>query len=775
MTHRSPGRGSLPRSALPTLIVAIVALAAALAVQASGVGFAIDRTLAALRFEMLSHPASGRLVIVEMDAASTGSIASWPWPRSNYAAVVDQLHRAGAASIVFDVDFSSAGDQAGDQAMAAAIARADGLVALPTFGQQARAADRRNLDALPLPLFRSHAALASVSIAPDDDGLVRHAPLGTVTADTPRPSLSAYLAHRSGRADEQFPIDFATVPDGIPRLSFVAVRDGRFDAALVRGRGVVIGATAIEMGDRYATPRWSNLPGVVIQALAAETLMSGTPYEASADWAIALALLLSLPILLVRRPLPMAICATIALAGLVMAVLAAQSAGIVVPLAGSLVLLAVTDIGWIVRDVLAHRRRQRLFDEESGLPNRRALLADGGARAGSEALLALVVGNYDSLAAVLPDGGDGQVMMRLAERLQLHMAGSTIYRIGDRALALAVPADDATASIQPLIPMLRKPIEVAGRRVDATISFGIGPASRNVERQLNAALLAAEQAAQSGAGWKIADADLGGIEQDVSLMGEMETALAERRLSVAYQPKLAIRDGRIAGAEALVRWRTPAGDFIPPSLFIPMAEKTDRVGPLTMFVLETVLADLAAWQAAGRSLVVAVNISARLLGDAGFVGEVERLLAAVKIDVGGLIFEVTESATLADPAAAVRSLVRFDQLGIALSMDDYGTGQSTLTYARELPLSELKIDRSFVQHAARDRRDAAMVRSTVDLAHELGLKVVAEGVEDEECLALLRSIGCDIAQGYLIGRPQPAAEFLAICDDDVRRSTGAAA
>ena len=742
-------------------VILLVSTVLAVAVQASAVGAAIDRAFEPARFALLSRPASGRVTIVEMDAASTAAIDRWPWQRHNYAVVVDRLRAAGAASIVFDVDFSSSSNPADDRAFAAALSRAGGLVALPTFGQQARSGDRRNLDAMPLALFRPHVALASVSIAPDEDGLVRHAPLGTVTEGTPHPSLSAYIARRSGRADQEFPIDFAIRPDGIARLSFVAVRDGRFDPSLVRGRDVLIGATAIEMGDRYATPRWSNLPGVVIQALAAETLIRGIPREASGGVAIVLALLLALPAVALRRAWQVAAVIGTALALLVAATCLAQASGLVVPMAGGLALVVAAGAGCLIRDVLARFRRQRLIDEESGLPNRRALLARDTTASRDAALLVLIVDNHDRVAAVLPHGGATQLINRLADRLRLGVGHETVYRLSDRALAVDVPTDDIDTLIGLLRTAMLAPVEVAGRRIDAAVSFGVSPAGPDRDHQVNAALLAAEQAARGGLTWKMAGADLGHVEQDVSLLGELDEALGNGGVSVHYQAKLAVATGRIVGAEALVRWRTATGDFIPPSTFVPLAEQANRIGPLTLFVLQAVLRVLAGWDAAGYRPVVAVNISARLLGDAAFDLAVERLLAAASVPASRLIFEVTESATLADPEASRASLERFHRAGVALSMDDYGTGQSTLTYLRELPLAELKIDRSFVQHAAHDAKDAAMVRSTVDLAHELGLKVVAEGVEDEHCLDFLRSIGCDVAQGYLIGRPEPAERFLA--------------
>ena len=244
-------------------------------------------------------------------------------------------------------------------------------------------------------------------------------------------------------------------------------------------------------------------------------------------------------------------------------------------------------------------------------------------------------------------------------------------------------------------------------------------------------------------------------------MGELDEAIRDGHIEVLYQPKLALATNQICSVEALVRWNHPTRGLLRPDLFIPLAERNDRIGALTLHVLAQSIADVQAWRKLGHDLTAAINLSAKLVTNAAFSRDLHAVIRQSGVAPETLIFEVTESAAMADPQGAARALTAYRQLGIGISMDDYGTGQSTLTYIKQLPLTELKIDRSFVQHAHQDRGDAVLVRSTIDLAHELGLKVVAEGVEDEACLAFLRSVNCDIAQGYLISRPQPAAAIAA--------------
>jgi EAL domain-containing protein (putative c-di-GMP-specific phosphodiesterase class I) len=378
------------------------------------------------------------------------------------------------------------------------------------------------------------------------------------------------------------------------------------------------------------------------------------------------------------------------------------------------------------------------------------------------------IADLESLVAVLGHSGERDLVLRVVDRLRLASADGTIFRLTDRLLAFELGSDQSIHdTLTGLRTIMLQPVEVAGRRVDVALTIGVADGEGSVaDACLTSAALAAEEAAQSGVFWREAVADLAALERRLSLMGDLDEALANGQIEVHYQPKLALGPNRIASVEALVRWRHPDRGFIGPDQFIPLAEQTGRVAPLTLFVLDRVIADLAHWRSIGLDLTAAINISAKLVTATRFNADVRALLARDIVPIDRLIFEVTESATLADPEAAVAALVALCDLGIGISMDDYGTGQSTLTYLRTLPLSELKIDRSFVQHAHVNHKDGVMVRSTIDLAHDLGLKVVAEGIEDADCLAFLREAGCDMAQGYHISRPIPAAALVDLLEGD---------
>lgn len=252
------------------------------------------------------------------------------------------------------------------------------------------------------------------------------------------------------------------------------------------------------------------------------------------------------------------------------------------------------------------------------------------------------------------------------------------------------------------------------------------------------------------------------------LLRRLPAAAACGELVVHFQPQVAVAAGRVDGAEALVRWQHPAHGLLGPDAFVPAAERTGLVRPVTLHVLDVALTQCARWRAAGaRSFVVSVNVSAHDLDDPRLVGDVRAALDRHGLAADALGLEVTETMAMRDAAQAGRTLRALADLGVVLAVDDYGVGYGSLDYLRRLPFTVLKVDRAFVAPAADDRVCAEILRSTIDLGHALGMQVVAEGVEDERTLALLRELGCDAAQGWALGRPGPPAAL------DARLGTGA--
>jgi EAL domain-containing protein (putative c-di-GMP-specific phosphodiesterase class I) len=246
-------------------------------------------------------------------------------------------------------------------------------------------------------------------------------------------------------------------------------------------------------------------------------------------------------------------------------------------------------------------------------------------------------------------------------------------------------------------------------------------------------------------------------------------------LVLHYQPKMDLRTGRVTSVEALVRWEHPQRGMIPPNQFIGIAEETGLIAPLTLWVLEAALRQCYTWARDGHALSVAVNLSARNLHDPELPELVARRLDAAGVAPGALVIEITESTLMADPERALGIVRRLHEMGVRIAIDDFGTGYSSLSYLTRLPVSELKIDQSFVRPMAQSANETKIVRSTIGLAHDLGLTVVAEGIEDHPTWDLLAHLGCDVAQGYYISRPRPAADLTRWLTEAAREQVAAAA
>jgi EAL domain-containing protein (putative c-di-GMP-specific phosphodiesterase class I) len=248
----------------------------------------------------------------------------------------------------------------------------------------------------------------------------------------------------------------------------------------------------------------------------------------------------------------------------------------------------------------------------------------------------------------------------------------------------------------------------------------------------------------------------------LALYGELRRGIDEDQLTLYYQPKVDVGTGFVVGAEALVRWQHPGRGLIQPDDFIPLAEQTGLIRPMTQWVLRSALRECARWHAAGHELTVAVNLSVRSLLDEGLALEVAAMLRESGLPASVLELEITETTAMVDPLRSLVVLGELHALGVKLSLDDYGTGHSSLSYLNELPVDTLKIDRSFVTTMDTSNQGATIVRSTIDLARNLGLEVVAEGVETERAWRILGELGCDYAQGYWMARPAPAQYLLAV-------------
>jgi diguanylate cyclase (GGDEF)-like protein len=422
-------------------------------------------------------------------------------------------------------------------------------------------------------------------------------------------------------------------------------------------------------------------------------------------------------------------------------------------------------------------------DTLTGLPNRtlfgdrlsRQLLAaqDTGT---SVAVLLMDLDHFKYVNDTLGHPIGDLLLAEVANRLQavVDRPGDTVARLGGDEFAILLPhmsVADAQIAASAILGALEAPMTLEGHIVDVRANVGIAvfpEHGREAATLLRHADVAMYEAKRANAGVVVFDQryDLGSHDR-LSLMSDLRKAVDRDELTLVYQPKVSLRDASGRHVEALVRWRHPTRGLVAPSEFIPFAEQTGYIRSITMWVLSRAIAQCAAWRAEGLPMHVSINISARDVMDAQLPDRVVALLESHGCAARWISFEITESAILDDPGHAVANLNRLHALGCQIAIDDYGTGYSSLAYLRRLPLHELKIDKSFVMGMSGDANDDVIVRSTIELAHNMHLMVVAEGVEDEPTLERLRALGCDMAQGFHLSRPVTPDQAAAWARDSI--------
>lgn len=435
----------------------------------------------------------------------------------------------------------------------------------------------------------------------------------------------------------------------------------------------------------------------------------------------------------------------------------------------------------MVEDITERKRAeealvyQSLHDTLTDLPNR-ALLQDRLAQAllrarrvgGATALLLMDLDRFKEVNdAFSHQYGDlllEQIGARLCDTLR---ETDTVGRLGGDEFALVLPGTDRAGAViaaQKLTEMLLQPFEVEGHLLQVTASIGIalypdhsadGP---TLLRQADVAMYVAKRA---GGGYAFyAPEDDEHSPGRVTLVGELRGAIDHDDLFLQYQPKMDLATRRVEGVEALVRWRHPERGLITPDQFIGLAEHTGLIKPLTLWVLDEALRQCSSWHGAGVDLRVAVNLSPRSLQDPELVEMIAERLDHWQALPSWLELEITEGAIMADAPRALETLTALHEMGVGISIDDFGTGYSSLAYLKRLPVDEIKIDKSFILDMAMNEEETFIARSVIDLGHNLGMQVVAEGVENQRILDLLESMGCDQAQGFHLSRPLPASDVL---------------
>lgn len=860
----------------------------------------VERRWLDTRFRLVTRPASGEILLVDVDRESLARLPTWPWPRSYHATVLDRLREAGASRVAFDVDFSSHSTVEEDDELVRSVAAAPGSVLLPVFQQlQADGSGSRLVRVAPFPALLAVAETGSINIRPDDDGVIRRYDSRPEFGERLVQSFASWLVAEGEPRAGKFHIDYGIRAAEIPRVPFVDVLTGQFPSDLVSGRRVIVGSTAVELGDQMVVPALASLPGPLVQALAAESMLQGRqlrrtdavaivaglpllalllgPLFARLSWrAGALAALSGVglvagaslaagsrwPLLVDVAPWSVAVVLHYGM-GLVLRVdrqqlsLLVQGASLrrvrrlmhhvvensfdaivtldregrietINPAGRALFGLAADEgTGWplgrlvegengtplpmvtmrpievvgrrtddrtfpveimvaciaedherrrvaFMRDVAERKAQRRALEHQAThdplteLPNRShlfqraaAAIAEPDARERGFTVLLLDLDGFKEINDTLGHPTGDRVLRGVARRLQREVGGhGLIARLGGDEFAILVPGRDrapALALAHALAGSLYTPFEIdaLSLRLDASIGIAMypdhGEDAETLIQHADVAMYVAKRKRQ-GALVYCPEHDGSSLRQ-LTLRGDLGRAIVEDGLDLAYQPKFGASDDCPIGLEALLRWRHPEHGWIRPDEFVALAETGGLIQPLTGWVLRRALGTAASWLAAGLELQVSVNISARNLHEEELPENIAQLLDELGVPPSLLTLEITESVLLDDPARSLEVIRRLHQQGVRISIDDFGTGYSSLAYLARLPASELKIDRSFVMTMESDPGHETIVRSVIELAHNLGLTVVAEGVETESLWHRLRELGCDVGQGYYFARP----------------------
>jgi diguanylate cyclase (GGDEF)-like protein/PAS domain S-box-containing protein len=881
----------------------------------TGLHSILENALADMRFDWLARSASGKVVVVAIDSRSIEAIGTWPWSRTLHAKLIDNLERAGASDIAFDVDFSSPSNKTADEAFSTSLKKAGGSIILPAFQQPIIRGDgtKGTLINEPIKQFRDNAWTALVNVAPDQDGIVRRYPFADNLKGNLLPSMATMLAGNSRFRPGSFWIDFSINPDAIPTVSYIDVLNGKPSVlSQVRDKKVIVGGTALELGDRFNIPGGRIIPGPRLQALAAESILQKREMQRiSGPFAFAEVGLLILSILLLFQHfsptgrvvfllglsvaaeagaallqaksnfiLDTSLLHTATATYLVAVVLEeidfrgilrkiaenrferiAMSLGdalicvdrngiatICNPSAASVFRYSqneligrridnlffeneahqafslltcpkdelqstggkVTELigrrkngetfpvdaclsawqgsdGWnygvVFRDISVRKQEEEKvrflaeFDSLTGLANRYTLrhyleieLAKARSTHGQLALLLIDLDTFKEINDTLGHAHGDKVLVAVGKRLQAVVSDcGLIARLGGDEFAIVVPGYRAAERAWTLCERVaeglrRESIIIEGRPLSVKGSIGVAlfpDDGIGVEQLLGNADLALYRAKAEVPGrYVFFDQKFRNeLESRLSLEMELGRAIQNGEFELFYQPKVDLANNNVVGTEALIRWRHPVRGLVPPVEFMPVINASLLAGDIGCWVLEAACAQGAIWERKGYNVPIAVNLSPSQIRSGDLSVVVSAILQEKGFSPSHLELEVTEDIVIENEKVAIRNFVELQELGVRLAFDDFGTGYAGLSYLKKFPLDVLKIDRSFVAGMVNSADDRAIVGATIAMSRQLGLSVVAEGIENSLTVDLLRSFGCQQGQGYLFGQPMPAAEF----------------
>ncbi|MCC6924273.1 EAL domain-containing protein [Novosphingobium sp.] len=725
----------------------------------------IEDAFRGLRDTIRARPADKSVVVVAIDDRTVQRFKTSYYSRQHNADLLDKAFAGGAKRVYFDESFRLPLDPEGDQSFASALTRHYGRVFIGADSYQNMSGEEVRL--VPIDAFRSKAPLRSFANLKSPFQLTLRLGYGGKIEGQTVPSISGDMAGRAAQLDDWYRPDWSIQASTIPTISLADVIDGKIPQNFFKNKDVLLGVTAQTENDFTQIVGQGWVAGVYGHAIGAQTLREGSPTSAG-----------GLPILLVAAMLSIALLRTSSRRRAMQIVLFGLSLALVVPfILDSLLVDAYYVPAILLFGVIAYRANNlrdvaeaRRQNANTLLPNLSALREEPAAA--SRPIVAMRIRNYAAVCASFPEAVEADLITELARRLTLPGEKTTFYQAEDVLYWLGpkLPDDEIAGHLAGLAQLIESHLIIQGRKLDIHVVFGVDTVlARPVASRIGRALLAADQAAA-----KHQLVQFNNSENDdesaweLSLMSELDAAIDNGDIWVAFQPQFNLKTDRIVGAEALVRWLHPTRGAISPEAFVLAAEEYNRITRLTFYVLEQSIQSTRHLVAANPTFRLSVNISAVLLENPQLPQQILLTLAKYGFPASSLTLEVTESAPFAEHTIVAANLEAIAALGIELSIDDYGTGNATLDYLRSVPCQEIKIDRRFVANLVANPSDMLLVESTIELAHGLGRRVIAEGIEDPETLELLRAIHCDIAQGYYLAKPMRIEALEALLNSNNR-------
>lgn len=735
-----------------------------------------------LRALVRKQAAPQDIVVIAIDDRTLTSLRARDVTRAQDARVTRRLREAGADKIYFDRNYHFDEDPETANEFVSALRQNKGKVFLA-----AGVSDKQTFDSpmsiLPNPEFLEEAELVAVGAIHHPFGLMASVPLEWQTIAGVAPSFSASLANRplnsapqprwtemlSGLPAGYYRPDYSFDHRTIPTISYIDVLQGKFDPALVANRDIAIGGFSEILKDNYELGFQGYIPGVYIHIIAAHTFKK--PLLLKLGWLPALILVSMVIVSGIGRGMSID---RYRIAGLV-TVLAAgplvlDHYGIELEIMPAALAAGIAILRARSLDKVEQASEVNLA---SGLPSLQLLRSSLAPQGGS--LVAMKVRNYSAIVGSLGARAEAQMATEIVRRIRVAEPDVIVHHDGDRFLwfsKLTNPVD-IFEHLEGLHRLVQNGLAIEEREIDISFNCGVEAESgAPVVRRIANALQAADQAVRNDELVSLFDGGQGKNQWEISLLSSLDHAINEGEVWVAYQPKADIKTGRITSAEALVRWTHPERGPISPEKFIRIAEEHHRIDRITEFVLDAAVKAVRQLRSEIPGFKISVNISAQSLRNRNLPIMIRDVLAAHNMGPDCLVLEITETDRLDRSSKTFEMMRQLVESGLALSIDDFGTGNATIDYLRLLPASEVKIDKVFVSGIVENRQDMLLVQSIIDMAHSLDRRVVAEGVETKEVMDLLESIGCDQVQGYYISRPIRLPELTELVSPTRIKETG---